>query len=73
MLTCNKLVQSRRIEMGRRFADDGFSCVTKEAFFSPGFLLGDIGFFGGIFLSWKVSRHLTSPIAHSASDSDPRN
>lgn len=60
LLTCNKLVQSRRIEMGRRFADDGFSCITKEALFSPGFLFGGLSFLGAFFCHGRS--HATSPV-----------
>lgn len=75
LLKCNKLVQSSRIQMGRQFADDGFySCIIiKEALSSPGFFRLRLGFLGVGFLLRKVSCHLTSPIAHPASDSDPRN
>lgn len=74
LLKCNKLVQSSRIQMERQFADDGFySCITKEALFSPGFGGCVCVFLGVFFLPRDVSCHLTSPIAHPASNSDPRN
>lgn len=61
LLKFNMLVQSSRIQMERQFADDGFySCITKEALFSPGFGGWVCVFWGWFFCQGRP--HATSPV-----------